>query len=262
MATSALLARWRQGQRWLADRSMRKLLPLQAPAGVVSFSFDDAPKSACVEGRRILEHHGCLGTWYIVGGLTDRLEQGRMCHSVADVQSLAQAGHHVASHTFTHQPCDQLSRTQMAQVLARNAQFFAEIGVPRAADHFSFPLGAYDLGSKYLASKTFRSSRITRGGLQVGHADLNGLWAEKLYANSMTPARLQSLVQSTARQRGWLIFYTHEVDNQPSRWGCTPDLLAAAVSAALEAGCKVLPVDRAISYCVRTGSSEFVGQSE
>jgi peptidoglycan/xylan/chitin deacetylase (PgdA/CDA1 family) len=258
MATNSLLLRWRQGQRWLADRSMRRLLPLQAPTGVVSFSFDDAPKTACIEGRRILERQGCLGTWYIAGGLTDQPEQGRICHSVADVQSLALGGHQVACHTFTHQPCDQLSRAQMAQVLARNAQYFAEIGVPQAADHFSFPLGAYDLGSKSVASNTFQSSRITRGGLQVGHADLNGLWAEKLYAHTMTPTRLQALVQSTAEQRGWLIFYTHEVDAQPGPWGCTPELLEAAVRAALGAGCKVLPVDRAIAYWAQAGDSGVV----
>ncbi|QDL53404.1 polysaccharide deacetylase family protein [Rhodoferax aquaticus] len=248
MVPALVLKRWRQGQRWVADATMRRMLPLHKHAGVVSFSFDDAPHTACVKGREILERHGCAGTWYIAGGLTDQLEMGRLCHSAIDVQSLARGGHHIACHTFTHQPCDQLSRSQMAQVLARNAQYFNDLGLPRATDHFSFPLGAYDLGSKHLASLTFQSSRITRGGVQVGQADLNGLWAEKLYAHTMRTERLQDLVRTTAQERGWLIFYTHEVEAQPGPWGCTPELLDLAVRAALQAGCQVLPVDQAIAY--------------
>jgi len=248
MADSHLLMRWKQSQRWFADHSMRKSLTLHAPAGVVSFSFDDAPKTACVNGRRILERHDCLGTWYIAGGLTDQLEQGRRCHSVADVQSLSRAGHHIACHTFTHQPCDQLSRAQMQYVLASNARYFSDIGIPQAADHFSFPLGAYNIRAKQLASQTFQSSRIARGGIQVGQVDLNGLRAEKLYAHSMTDARLHALVQATAQQCGWLIFYTHEVESRAGTWGCTPELLDSAVRAALNAGCQVLSVDQAITY--------------
>jgi peptidoglycan/xylan/chitin deacetylase (PgdA/CDA1 family) len=243
-----LADRWYQAQRWLSRRLMRRDLLLQGNFGVVSFSFDDAPKSACVEGRRILESMNSHGTWYIAGGLTDRLELGRMCHSAADVQSLARNGHHVGCHTFSHQPCDRVGRTQVAAEFQRNAAFFTDLGLEGAGQHFSFPLGAYDLGSKYLASNVFRSSRLITGGVQVGRADLNGLWAEKLYALSMTPARLQSLVQSVAEQRGWLIFYSHEVEQQPGAMGCTPALLDYAVRASLGAGCKVLSVEQAIAY--------------
>ena len=243
-----LTNRWYQAQRWLSRRMLRRDLLLQRDCGVVSFSFDDAPKSACVEGRRILECMNSHGTWYIAGGLTDRLEMGRMCHSGADVQSLARNGHHVGCHTFSHQPCDRAGRTQLVEEFERNAAFFSNLGLDGAGLHFSFPLGAYDLGSKYLASNTFRSSRLTIGGVQLERADLNGLWAEKLYAQSMTLARLQALVQSVAEQRGWLIFYTHEVEEQPGAMGCTPELLDYAVRASLGAGCKVLSVEQAIAY--------------
>lgn len=235
-------------QRWLALRTLRNVLPLERDTGVVSFSFDDAPHSACVAGKDALERHNCKGTWYIAGGLTDRPEQGRMCHSVVDVQELLRNGHHVGCHTYSHQPCNQLPQLAMARELERNAQFLDDLGVPTEVRHFSFPLGAVHLASKRLASQKFESSRITGGGIQVGAADLNALRSERLYSQVISPSRVMALVNEVATRQGWLIFYTHDVENEPSPWGCTPALLDFAIQAALGAGCKVLPVDQAIGY--------------
>ena len=234
--------------RWLASRTLRRDLPLRGDTGVVSFSFDDAPRSACTTGRDVLERHGCHGTWYIAGGLTDQPEQGRMCHSAADVRDLARAGHHIGCHTFSHTPCDTLSGAQMREQLSRNAQYFEQLGLPSQDLHFSFPLGAYGLGSKRIAAQSFQSARITGGGIQAGQADLNALRSERLYDQVMTPGRLSALADEVAARRGWLIYYTHDVEDHPSQWGCTPTLLGVAVQAALTAGCKVLPVDQAIHH--------------
>jgi peptidoglycan/xylan/chitin deacetylase (PgdA/CDA1 family) len=237
-----------RAQRWLATRVLRNDLVLEREAGVVSFSFDDAPKSACDTGRYVLERLGCRGTWYIAGGLTDRLEQGRPCHSARDIQDLARSGHHIGCHTFSHHPCNQMNAAEMKAELHRNAAFFRQIGVPTTDMHFSFPLGAFDLGSKRVAAQTFCSSRITGGGIQIGRTDLNGLRSERLYHHAMNLTRLTSLVKEVALKRGWLIFYTHDVEDNPSQWGCTPKMLDLAVQSALDAGCHVLPVDQAITY--------------
>jgi peptidoglycan/xylan/chitin deacetylase (PgdA/CDA1 family) len=237
-----------KAQRWLAVRTVRRDLLLERDAGVVSFSFDDAPKSACEVGRKTLETQGCRGTWYIAGGLTDQLEQGRMCHSVNDLKDLVKSGHHIGCHTFSHRPCDGLSDTEMRSELQRNSSFFRDIGLPSSELHFSFPLGAFHLTSKRTAAQHFLSARITGGGVQVGRVDLNALRSERLYQHAMTLKRLASLVDTVASQRGWLIFYTHDVEAVPSQWGCTPQLLDTAVQMALAAGCKVLPVDQAVQY--------------
>jgi len=235
-------------QRWLALRTQRRMLHLKGPVGVVSFSFDDAPRTACTTGREVLERHQVHGTWYIAGGLTDQPEQGRLCHALKDVQTLVAQGHHVGCHTFSHTPCTMLSRAEMAAELARNARFLDEAGVPPKDRHFSFPLGALDLASKHLASQAFVTSRITGGGLQVAATDLNALPSERLYQSAITPERITALVERAAAAQGWLIFYTHDVEAQPSAWGCTPALLEFAVRAALAAGCKVLPVDQALRH--------------
>lgn len=235
----------------MATRTRRHWQALRGRQGVVSFSFDDAPQTACQTGRRVLEKHHCHGTWYVAGGLTDQLEEGRPCHSVADLRGLLEAGHHLGCHTFSHRPCNEMSRGDMAQELARNSAFLDALGVPTADRHFSFPLGTYDVSAKHLAASQFVTSRVTGGGLQVGYADLNGLRSARLYEGLISASQVTALVEQTAACKGWLIFYSHDVEACPSQWGCTPTLLDAAVRSSINAGCQVLPVNEAVRYWQR-----------
>jgi len=235
-----------RADRWLARRVTRRLLPLGQGPGVLSISFDDAPASACRLGRQLLEDEGALGTWYIAGGLTDRLEQGQLCHAVADLQSLAEGGHELGCHTFSHRPCALLSPDELLAEIRRNADFFIrDVGVP-APRHFSFPLGDYGVLSKRLAAAHFDSLRLTRPGIHQGQADLNGLYAQALYADGLTATGLQTLIEQTAASGGWLILYTHAVAAPAVRWGCTPTQLTQAMRWARQAGCDILPVGQAV----------------
>jgi hypothetical protein len=141
-----------------------------------------------------------------------------------------------------------MSTFQMRAEIDRNATFFRDAGLDLSEMHFSYPLGAYDLAAKRLASASYASTRLTTGGMQAESADLNGLRAQKLYSHSITEENLAGLLSETARSRGWLILYTHDVESDPSVWGCSPKLLRFAVRMAVESGCKVLPVNHAIQY--------------
>lgn len=248
LAGDPMLASTQKLERWISRYAFRKMLPLRGRQGVVSFSFDDAPSSACHLGRQILEQSGCHGTWYLAGGLTDQLEQGKPCHSMRDVHKLLANGHHIGCHTFSHSPCDGLTRMQLKSELDRNAEFLMHMGVPLSDLHFSYPLGAFDLASKRAAAQRFVSTRTTLGGIHCGQVDLNALHAEKLYQHLMPPGRLERLACDVAAKKGWLIFYTHDIANNPSEWGCSPELLQQALVCALASGCKVLPVNEAIRY--------------
>lgn len=237
--------------RWCAARMMHRPMLLDRPQGVVSFTFDDAPQSACQRGAAALERHGCKGTWYIAGGLTQQQEMGRDCHTKSDLQQLLANGHHIGCHTFSHRPLSQLSRSGIGTEFARNGEFLRALGLDPTQLDFAYPLGNFGLTSKRLATQHYRSVRITGGGLQVGAADLNALCSERLYQGAITDKQIHDLSMATARNRGWLIFYTHDVEANPSPYGCKPELLELAVDAALEAGCRVLPVNEAIDYWVR-----------
>lgn len=233
--------------RALARQVFQRPLPLTGAHGVISFTFDDAPSSACQVGKAILEAQACRGTWYIAGSLTDGSEMNIPCHNLADLRALHAAGHEIGCHTFSHRACRGRSAHSLIEDFQRNQDFLKQqLGVsPR---DFAYPLGSFGLLAKRCAAAAYSSIRLTRPGIHVGQADLNGLLAQRLYHHDMTQEWLQVLINSVQTQRGWLIFYTHDVTSTPSPWGVTPDLLTKAIQLALTSGCKVLPIGQAIDY--------------
>lgn len=240
--------------RRLSRHAFRNLLPLQADSGVVSFTFDDAPASACEAGAHALEHHGVRGSFYVAGGLTGKLEEGKPCHTREHLQTLLANGHELGCHSYSHIRCDNLSADALEKELDRNLAFLAELGVDVQALNFAYPFGAYAYNSKRICSRRFRSSRVTGGGLHEDHADLNALKTHRLYDLPVDAENYETLLERTARSKGWLIINTHDVENPPSRFGYTPERLEHAVAAALAAGCKVLPVNAAIDYWQRNAA--------
>lgn len=234
--------------RRLAQHACKAPLLLRADAGVVTFTFDDAPASACEIGARTLERHGVRGTFYIAGGLTNGSEEGKPCHTRDHLVALLAAGHELGCHSYSHVRCDTLTARELEQELDRNAAFLAEFGLdPRTLD-FAFPFGAYAYNAKRICGKRFRSSRITGGGVHEEWADLNALKTHRFYDVDGTGGDYAIQLARTASSKGWLIVNTHEVETAPSRFGTTPGRLDDAIAAALAAGCKVLPVNAAIDY--------------
>lgn len=226
-------------------------LPLTGPTGVVSFTFDDAPASACSTGAQVLEQHGVRGTFYIAGGLTDKDEEGHPCHSRAHLVSLLASGHELGCHSYAHIPCGTLSAQALNDELDRNALFLAGVGVDTATLNFAYPFGAYSLGAKRVTREHFRSSRITGGGPHIGHADLQMLKTFRLYEDPTANTGVVTFAEAlalTAQHKGWLIINTHDITASPSRFGYTPAHLDQAVLATLAAGCKILTVNAAITY--------------
>ncbi len=46
--------------------------------------------------------------------------------------------------------------------------------------------------------------------------------------------------------RGWLVFATHDVEANPSRYGCTPELFERVLRWSVHSGARILPVARAL----------------
>lgn len=233
--------------RKLAVLAARKNLRLDPGKRVVSFTFDDAPRSACHEGAAILERLGARGTFYIAGGLTDKVEEGRPCHSLADLQALHQAGHELACHGFSHRRYDQTPARELAQELDRNAGFLQRVGADPARLNFAYPFGAYSLGAKRVCGPRFVSSRITGNGLHKGNVDLSLLGSYRLYGETGKATHWQAAISETARG-GWLIVNTHEVADDFGPYGCAPATLHDMARQALDNGCEVLTVQAAIDY--------------
>ena len=237
-----------RASRFLSRYTDRRMLALNGEAGVVSFTFDDAPLSACIAGAAALERHGARGTYYIAGGLTDGMELGLPCHSEAALRDLLAAGHQLGAHSFDHVPVDRMDAARRRSQFDLCNVFLEKLGVDLATLDFAFPLGAITVGAKHDCALRYRSSRVTGGGAHVGWADLNALKTHRFYRSKPDGVSFEQVLAEAAEKRGWLVVNTHEVDDVGGPYGCSPQALELAVKQALDAGCLVLPVGAALDH--------------
>jgi peptidoglycan/xylan/chitin deacetylase (PgdA/CDA1 family) len=215
------------------------------PAGpIVSFTFDDIPESAAVAGARALEAKGLLGTFYISASLLEREGPMGRYASRRDVARLALAGHEIGCHTFTHLECGPAAPDRIEREVEINAAALMEL-CGKAPETFAYPFGDVSAKAKAGLAPHFRLLRALHPGLARRGADLNQAPSVTV-AGPGGEARASAWIDRAARGRAWLMLCLHDVAEDPSPWGCTPDALARLIERAESRGCEVLPVSAAL----------------
>jgi peptidoglycan/xylan/chitin deacetylase (PgdA/CDA1 family) len=211
------------------------------PGGVVSFTFDDFPKSALLAGGGLLEQYGSRGTYYAALALAGGGGEMGPMFDREDLRAAHARGHEFACHTYSHLDCSRARTPAIVADIDDNAAAFAALLDGYAPENFAFPFGALSLGAKRALAGRFASCRGIEWGLNSGTVDLAHLASTRLYHHDFDRDALRRLIDRNRTLGGWLIFYTHDVAAAPSRYGCTPDQLEAMIAYAAER-CEVLPV--------------------
>jgi peptidoglycan/xylan/chitin deacetylase (PgdA/CDA1 family) len=220
---------------------------------IVSFTFDDFPKSAVRVGAKILERRGATGTFYLSRLFCGAVLEGIDYYDLSDLSNLLHAGHEIGCHTASHLHVPQIQGSRLIDDIDSNAQFVREHLGDFRLTTFAYPFGDIDLRTKLLLQGRFAACRSSFPGVNTGSADLGALRATRLYSSTMTLDQVRARIVEAAKPSSWLVSYTHDVSDAPGPFGCTPALLEMAVDAALSAGCLVLPVRNALG-AVRFGS--------
>ena len=87
--------------RALAALAVR-MTKLTGSLPIVSFTFDDFPRSALSVGGEILSRYGVRGTYYASIGLMNRCNALGQQFTPEDLARVLQDGHELASHTYSH----------------------------------------------------------------------------------------------------------------------------------------------------------------
>ena len=117
--------------------------------------------------------------------------------------------------------------------------------------NFCYPFGRASLPAKLRLEARFDSCRGIYEGINSGTIDLAMLRVIELYDRTLTREKLIRVLRQTSERNAWLIFYTHDVADEPSSIGCSPRLLRAAVEAVQAEGMQCLTVRdalRAVGY--------------
>lgn len=224
----------------------RRTVSLGDIGPIVTFTFDDFPRDAYWVGGKILDRSGARGTYYVAGKLRNVSNKLGELFVDSDIHSLLNDGHEIGTQTYNHSSCRALSLSAFREDVRRGIKEMEDL-TGQSPTNFAYPYGHITLRSKRSLGPTLMSSRSVIPGLNGPIVDLNLLLANPLYGGIGNSANVESLVEQNVKQKGWLIFYTHDVRPNHSQFGCTPELLESAVLAAASSGARIMTVQSALA---------------
>lgn len=193
--------------------------------GRLTICFDDFPQSAARIGAEILEKNNAHGTYFVSMGLEGRTENEVRMFDRCDIERVWTAGHEIGCHTYGHVDCRLATGTELANETQRNKEEVLNALKDCSLSTFAFPKGRFSLRAKKQLSDKFTALRSTAPGLNNRYADANMLKAYPLYDSKMNFQEIENLLQRACAENAWLILYTHDVQSQPSQFGCSPSVL-------------------------------------
>jgi peptidoglycan/xylan/chitin deacetylase (PgdA/CDA1 family) len=214
---------------------------------MVSFTFDDVPRSAVVDGAAALEARGATGTFYVSGGSIGAQDLHWDLADADELVALHAKGHELACHTFSHRRVHEMNATVMRSDLDKNRNHLETLASSIKICNFAYPFGLGSFSGKRRLRSKFKSCRSIVPGINRGNVDLQFLRAVPLIERETDRRRIDRLMDATVATNGWLIFYTHDVAETPSLYGCSPRFLDYALEAAARREISILNVSKALS---------------
>jgi peptidoglycan/xylan/chitin deacetylase (PgdA/CDA1 family) len=200
-------------------------------APMVSITFDDVPESAYVNGAALLDEYGIRGTFYVAIGNCGTMDTYWRVIGRDQVRDLDSRGHEIGCHTFTHRAVDTLDSRGLEDECRRNLDSIRELCPGIELKNFCYPFGCLSLPRKRQLQKRFDSCRGISEGINSGIVDLGYLKVIELYQRTLTREKLDRVLHRARERSGWIVFYAHDVAEQPTHMGCSPALLRDTIEA-------------------------------
>ena len=250
-----LCAKVRNRCRQLMSRyTFRRTLRIKNDVPLISFTFDDFPRSALLTGGAVLKRYGIAGTYYASLGLMDLDTPTGRIFSRGDLTKLLDDGHELGCHTFNHSHAGETNYRVFEDAILENRQMLMSICPGAQLRTLSYPI----TGPRPLVKKVSAMHfACCRAGGQTGNfrtVDLNALRAHFLEQSRHNPQIAKTLIDQNQRGRSWLIFVTHDVCETPTRFGCTPGFFEEIVQYAYVSGALILPVAKALDTITNASS--------
>jgi peptidoglycan/xylan/chitin deacetylase (PgdA/CDA1 family) len=236
----------------VVNRQITQRLPLKPAkcrlsAPVASITFDDFPRSAWTVGGEVLGRHNARATYYAAGSFEGATADGLEYFTADDLKDIVAAGHEIGCHGFAHEVNWKLSSQDLVIDSERNAAATRSALGDYVMSSYAHPFGEASPRTKALLGARFATGRGIRKGVNAGVMDLSQLKAVGIEKWWWTPQYIEGVVAQAKAKTGWLIFFTHDVSDNPSPYGATPAMLDHALAALAAAQIEVLPVKHALA---------------
>src|SRR5258708_23162502 len=227
--------------RWFGRRPCR----IQMESPVISFTFDDFPRSALLTAGAILRERGFAGTYYASFGLMGRKSPTGEIFAREELADLVRQQHELGCHTFDHCDSWETDPAEFEASIQRNQRTAAERLPGSKLRSLSYPISWPRPETKRRVATYYECAR---GGGHTFHArtlDLNYLKAFFIEQSPGNFGEIKQVVDANARAKGWLILATPDVCESPTRFGCTPHLFERVVEDCAKSAAVGLPVQAA-----------------
>lgn len=182
---------------------------VEKPYAVVSFTFDDAPRSVYTQAYPLLKAVGLPATVYLSTGFVEL--DGYI--KWIDVKALDANGWEIGAHTHVHPDLTKLAASEMVEEIAKAQALLGERGY--TAVSFAAPLGEYGERELVELKKVYKSNRAAwgNGGINNYHQRdaYNLVSLGVTLETSLDEVRKQ--VRTIKKDGGWLILQFHQIDN-------------------------------------------------
>ena len=230
--------------KWLKVALLEKrTIRMPSTTSFISFTFDDFPRSAYLRGGTILKNYGLHGTYYVSLSMMDKISPGGVIAGLDILQNVLSDGHELGCHTYTHTDSWRTSPEIFEASIVENQRVLSNILPGNSFKTFAFPYCKATPSSKRIAEKYYMCCRGGRQKINNGRIDLNYVYAFSINSgNDQNISSIKKIIDENSESKGWLIFYTHDIDEQPSPGGCTPSFFEEIVEYSKKSDSIVLPV--------------------
>ena len=246
-------------QRSAASLFWRRPFVIDSHVPLISFTFDDFPRSALVTGGAILKRFGLKGTYYASFGLMGTEAPTGQIFLRHDIDALLADDHELGCHTYAHRHSWDTMSSSFENSIIDNRKALAELSADMSFKTFSYPISPPRPTTKRATAKHFVCCRGGGQAFNVGTTDLSYLSAYFLEKDRDKPQAPKEVIDQNRRARGWLIFATHDICETPTPYGCTPEFFEDIVEYAVRSGARILPVFQALEALRASASARPSG---
>jgi peptidoglycan/xylan/chitin deacetylase (PgdA/CDA1 family) len=218
-------------------------VPMRNKVPLISFSFDDFPRSAVHTAGRILGDRDIKATYYTSLGLMDKEAPVGKIFSREDLGLVVEQGHELGCHTFSHCHSWDTSPSVFENSVIKNRQSLQDLIPGESFQTLSYPISYPRPHTKRRVAKHFLCCR--GGGFQtynIGRVRKTFLHSFFLEKSRDDLNAVRKVIDGNARAGGWLIFSTHDVCENPTQFGCIPSFFERVVDYATASGARIVPV--------------------
>ncbi|MGI9455064.1 MAG: polysaccharide deacetylase family protein [Aeoliella sp.] len=241
--------------RWANRRFAVRPIVYSGSQAIVSFCFDEFPRSAYEAGVPILEKYVIRGTFFTSMGFAGDETGVNPKYMLSVLRDLVSRGHEIGCHTYGHELSQRVTSRTYEQSLDRNRERASEVLGESPWQSFAYPAGSITPSTKRMVASRFRCGRGISPGINRGTIDANALLANSIYSLHYPLEHYLDLINEVVKDGGWLIFYTHDVDPNPGPYGCSPEYLDRIAAAASGTKAMTLTINEALDYISGTETS-------